>query len=214
MVRRTKEDAEATRSSILDAAERLFHERGVSRTSLHDIAAAAGVTRGAVYWHFADKGDLFNAMMDRACLPFEALDAERDQVMATAPLQALRDHLVQVLHRVVGDEQVRRPFEIATHKVEYVDELAIVRDRHLQVRGEYVSHVEQAVRQAQRLGHLPRGLPVRGFAVGLHALVDGLLQNWLLDPSAFDLVKVGRTAIDLQLTGLAASAGVPAADGH
>ena len=52
MVRRTKAEAEATRTAILDAAEHLFQARGVSRTSLQDMAHAAGVTRGAVYWHF------------------------------------------------------------------------------------------------------------------------------------------------------------------
>ena len=48
MARRTKEDALATRTALLDAAERVFLQRGVSRTSLADIAQAAGVTRGAL----------------------------------------------------------------------------------------------------------------------------------------------------------------------
>jgi TetR/AcrR family acrAB operon transcriptional repressor len=61
MARRTKEDALATRDSILDAAELLFVEQGVSRTTLQHIATAAGVTRGAIYWHFLDKGAMFNA---------------------------------------------------------------------------------------------------------------------------------------------------------
>jgi TetR/AcrR family acrAB operon transcriptional repressor len=72
MARRTKEEAAATRDSILDAAEKLFVEQGVSRTTLQHIASAAGVTRGAIYWHFDDKGALFNAMMERATLPLEA----------------------------------------------------------------------------------------------------------------------------------------------
>ena len=72
MVRRTKEEALATRHKLLDAAECLFQSQGVSRTSLQDIAVRAGATRGAVYWHFKDKADLFNAMMDRVTLPLEA----------------------------------------------------------------------------------------------------------------------------------------------
>ncbi|RZI93264.1 MAG: TetR family transcriptional regulator, partial [Rubrivivax sp.] len=71
MVRRTKEDALATRDRLLDAAEHLFQAKGVSRTSLNDIATAAGTTRGAIYWHFKDKADLFNAMMERVTLPLE-----------------------------------------------------------------------------------------------------------------------------------------------
>ena len=45
MVRRTKADAQATRTALLDAAERLFQQRGVARTSLQDIAGAAGVAK-------------------------------------------------------------------------------------------------------------------------------------------------------------------------
>ena len=72
MVRRTKEEAQRTRERILDTAEREFQRRGVSRTSLEEMARAAGVTRGAIYWHFKDKADLFNAMMKRVTLPLES----------------------------------------------------------------------------------------------------------------------------------------------
>ena len=71
MARRTKQDAQATREALLDAAERVFELRGVSHTSLAHIAEAAGLTRGAVYWHFKDKAALFNAMMERVTLPLE-----------------------------------------------------------------------------------------------------------------------------------------------
>ncbi len=60
MARKTKEQAQATRQHILDVALRLFSQQGVSSTSLAEIAKAAGVTRGAIYWHFKDKSDLFN----------------------------------------------------------------------------------------------------------------------------------------------------------
>ena len=92
MARRTKEDALATREALLDAAELVFEQRGVSRTSLSDIAKAAGVTRGAVYWHFKDKADLFTAMMDRVVLPLDESMARLAEVE--------RDPLVQLLERV------------------------------------------------------------------------------------------------------------------
>ena len=71
MVRKTKEEAQDTRHAILDAAERVFQERGVSHTSLAEIATAAGVTRGAIYWHFANKSDVFDALFERAFAPLE-----------------------------------------------------------------------------------------------------------------------------------------------
>jgi len=130
MARKTKAEAAATRDSILDAAERLFAEQGVSRTSLQHIATAAGVTRGAIYWHFLDKAALFNAMFDRAKLPMDEalqqLDHERD---VKDPLQCLRDDMMTVLRIVVEDEKARRVFEIATLKTEFIDEVDAVRAR-------------------------------------------------------------------------------------
>jgi TetR/AcrR family acrAB operon transcriptional repressor len=207
MVRKTKEEALATRSSILDAAERLFQAQGVSGTSLQDIALAAGVTRGAVYWHFKDKSDLFNAMMARVCLPMEESAALLVPPGGAPPLATLREHLLGILDRVAGDEQVRRVFEIATQKVEYVDELTAVRERHLQMRRSHVAVLERLLRSAQVRGDVVRSPPARQIAIGLHALLDGLIQNWMLDPASFALRAVGRRVVDLHLAGLAPLSG-------
>jgi TetR/AcrR family acrAB operon transcriptional repressor len=202
MVRRTKEEALATRDRILDAAEHVFQQRGVSQTSLHDIASVAGVTRGAIYWHFRDKADLFNAMMQRATLPMEEAAIATDSSATEDAIEHLRRSFMDVLHKVVNDPQVRRVFEIATHKVEYVGELQAVRDRHLATRNECLAHVQRGLLQAMRRGRLSARLPARSAALGLHALIDGLIQNWMLDPRAFDLVKVGRQVLDGYLAGL------------
>jgi TetR/AcrR family acrAB operon transcriptional repressor len=123
MARRTKEEAAATRDSILDAAEKLFVEQGVSRTTLQHIASAAGVTRGAIYWHFDDKGALFNAMMERVTLPLEAEMQTLDNAGSADPLDDLRNYVLAVLRRTVDDPQARRVFEIATLKVEFLGKI-------------------------------------------------------------------------------------------
>ena len=69
MARKTKEEARETRNRILDAAEQVFQRQGVSRTSLADIAGEARVTRGAIYWHFKNKADLYDAMIKRVLAP-------------------------------------------------------------------------------------------------------------------------------------------------
>lgn len=56
--------SEATRAALLDAARRLFFERGYGGSALVDVAAAAQVTRGAVYHHFTNKQDLFEAVLE------------------------------------------------------------------------------------------------------------------------------------------------------
>lgn len=68
-----KEEAQETRSQILEAAEKAFYERGVARTTLADIATLAGVTRGAIYWHFSNKADLVQAMLDSLREPLDEM---------------------------------------------------------------------------------------------------------------------------------------------
>ena len=203
MVRRTKEEAQATRNLILDTAEVVFHERGVSRSTLNDIAQAAGLTRGAIYWHFKDKADLFNAMMQRVILPLEEAALRSDDAELEDPLAYMRSNFTHALRLTVNDPQVRRVFEIATHKVEYVEETQAVRDRHLATRDECLLHAQRGITLAMKRGLLPKRIPARTAALGLHALIDGLIQNWMLDPEAFDLVKVGQQVLDTYLAGLA-----------
>ncbi|WP_318532687.1 TetR family transcriptional regulator [Ramlibacter tataouinensis] len=201
IMRRTKEDALATRHALLDAAERVFQRKGVSSTSLADIAAEAGTTRGAIYWHFKDKADLYNAMIERVSLPMEhALHEAADTTVD--PLPALRSALLGVLTKISTDPRTRRVVEVATHKVEYVESLDAVRQRHLAVRDECLADMKQVLSHGARMRGRRLPLPAEAAARGLHALVDGLIQNWMLDPRAFELPRAGRQAIDAYLAGL------------
>lgn len=210
MARRTKEDAVATRNGLIDAAEQVFRDKGVSRASLNDIAQAAGATRGAIYWHFKDKVDLFNAMMDRVTLPLEQGYGEFESSTCLEPVQRLRAVMALVLRNVASNERTRRVFEIALYKVEYVSELAGVRDRHLAASDGFT---QQLARDFE-LGALRQGvvlpMPPIEAAVGLHALFDGLIRNWILGEGSFDLVRVGGASTDAFLLGLGLSLPVPA----
>lgn len=202
MARRTKEDALVTRDQILDAAEHVFQRRGVSRTSLQEIAQEAGLTRGAIYWHFQNKADLFDAMLQRVTLPMEARFNSQPEAEAADPLQHLRRNVATAFHQTVHDQQVRRVFEIASHKVEYVDELQALRERHISERADCLNDLDRLLKLAVASGQLPQGVALPGACIGLHALIDGLMHNWLLNPESFDLEVVGAQAMDAYLQGL------------
>ena len=89
MARKTKEEALETRNLILDTAQKVFYSKGVAHTSLNDIARAAGVTRGAIYWHFQNKADLFNAMLERVILPIEEFVFKINEQSIEDPIEYL-----------------------------------------------------------------------------------------------------------------------------
>jgi TetR/AcrR family acrAB operon transcriptional repressor len=202
MARRTKEEAAATRDNILDAAEKLFVEQGVSRTTLQHIATAAGVTRGAIYWHFDDKGALFNAMMERVTLPLEAEMQLLDAAKPDDPLDGLRTYVLAVLRRTVEDPQARRVFEIATLKVEFVDEMDAVRCRRRGSMNNWMDRAERHLRLAAERGLVAASIDTRMVALAMWTMIDGLIRNWMFDPQGFDLLRLGECAIDPYLRGL------------
>jgi len=205
MVRRTKEEALETRDRILDTAERVFLKKGVARTSLADVAEAAGVTRGAIYWHFKNKADLFDAMMQRVSLPMEEMVARAGDESIEDPLAYVRHCALVVLERVTTDPQSRRVAEISRYKVEYADEMESLRARHIECRTGCLGRIEHGLRNAAKKGLLAASVNPRLAAVGLHALVDGLITNWVLDPKYVSLGKMAEPLIDGYLGGLKAT---------
>lgn len=202
MARRTKDEAQETRNRILDAAEHLFSESGVSRTSLEDIAQAAGVTRGAIYWHFKDKRDLFAAMVDRVTLPMEAMVARSSDESVEDPIASLKACAVTALKRTANDPQVQRVFDIVTHKCEYLGEMAGVNNRISAVQKGCVDRAEQTIRNAIKRGLLPASVNPRLAAVGLDAMLYGLISNWLANPGYLPLERHAEAMIDLYVEGL------------
>lgn len=204
MVRRTKADALSTRHQILDAAEAVFRDRGVSRTSLQDVAVAAGVTRGAIYWHFKDKSEVFIGMMDRVCLPCEDADVAALARMEGDALAQLTEMALEPLGELQQDAHLRQVFHIAMHCTEYTDDLAPVRQQRLQAVRGYQAMMVALLERAQRAGQLKPDLPLASAAAGLFALVDGLLRNGTLAEGAFDLAAVGPVAVRAYIDGLRA----------
>lgn len=202
MVRRTKEEAFATRQRLLDAAELLFQAQGVSQTTLQQIALKAGATRGAIYWHFKDKADLFNAMMERVTLPMEEGMRQAVDAGENDPVALLERGIMDAFRLATADPQVRRVFEIASYKVEYTQEMSAVQERHFSGRQGCIDDFEKALRLAAVQARVKLGIPAATAALGLHALVSGLMQDWLLEPDSFALLPAGRRLFRTYIRGL------------
>ncbi|CAN7475901.1 TetR/AcrR family acrAB operon transcriptional repressor [Paraburkholderia terricola] len=196
MARRTKEEALETRSSILDAAEQVFFEKGVSRTSLADIAQAAGVTRGAIYWHFAHKSDLFTEMFDRVLLPLDELKAASQNPNEPDPLGRLMEICTVCLRDTANDPRRRRVFDILFLKCELVEEMGPVMIRYQATMREGLNSIEGGLRNAISKGQMPADLDVTTAASMVHAFVGGSLRDMLLLPDATDFGKHAQQMVE------------------
>jgi TetR/AcrR family acrAB operon transcriptional repressor len=194
MARRTKEAAGRTREAVLDAAEQVFLERGVSRATLEEVARAAGVTRGAVYWHFRDKLDLFLAIDERARLPAEELFARLAAYAGPDPLTELARALSGAFAELQADANRRRVLTVVLLRCEYIDEMAAALGR--QQRADEALRIEfrRIFDHAAALGGLAPPWRPEAAALALHALMAGLVQTWLRGPD-FSLATEGAETV-------------------
>ena len=198
MARRTKEEAQATRVHILDAAERVFYAQGVSRASLAEVAKEAGVSRGAIYWHFENKIDLFQAMLERLRLPLEELARASESEDEPDPLGCMRELLIKALTQLASDPQTHRAHDILRYKCEYTGELLGLRERMQALSRECDQRIAKALSNAVNKGQLPGDLDCPRAAVCLHAYMEGVEANWLLVPN-FDLAQQAPALVDTVL---------------
>jgi TetR/AcrR family acrAB operon transcriptional repressor len=199
LARKTREDALETRNQLLDAAEKVFFEQGFGQTSLMDIAEAAGLSRGAIYWHFKNKSDLFEAMADRIRLPLENLtDACADEKEPN-PLGKLRDFWIQVLRETTRNPRRKRVLSILFFKCELNSEAKQLEIRRQTASLEYIQDIEQCLKNAIDKGQLPADLNIHQAAIANHALISGLISNWLFLPGSFDLDSYAETMVDSYL---------------
>jgi TetR/AcrR family acrAB operon transcriptional repressor len=182
MVRRTKAETEQTRLDIIAAARRVFAERGVSRTTLADIAKEAGVTRGAIYWHFKNKPDLFFAMMEQVSLPLiDLIDGNLPAQYPGDPLRNIRASMIEILRLLRDDEVARTTFEIVNSKCEYVAEFSRLDSRVMKTGCAYIQKLTRAYEDARQKGLLRTGADPAQYALDSYLFMKGLINLWLAD---------------------------------
>lgn len=202
MARKTKEEALATRCQLLDAAQSVFCEKGVSHTSLHEVATAAGLTRGAVYWHFENKADLLAALWERASLPIDATLEELDQQYAKDPLARIYHKTLTIIRRIATEEQARALMNIILLKCEYVAETEAVRQHLVGAREHCLAKSAADFQAAIAAGQIPASVDANMAALGLFAIFDGSCFHWLMAPERFDLVQLAERTFSAYLQGL------------
>jgi TetR/AcrR family acrAB operon transcriptional repressor len=182
MVRKTKEDAELTRQRIIDAAREVFLARGVSRSTLEHIAAQADVTRGAVYWHFKNKTEIFHAIRDQVFLPLiDRMDDTLGTESTEDPLTQIENSLCDTIHELNDNMEMRQTYEIMMIKCEYVDEFATVLQQILTNCSNITEKIQQAYERAKTLDLLAGSHTPRALALDTHLFFSGLLHMWVKD---------------------------------
>ncbi|UCV23665.1 TetR family transcriptional regulator [Ferribacterium limneticum] len=194
MVKKTKKESEKTRLDIINAARMVFLQRGVARSTLEIIAKEAGVTRGAVYWHFRNKADLFLAMCENVFEPLiKCADAPLQSNQFENPLDAIQDSIKEFFRVFEECSIVREVFVIMASRCEYVDEFASVQKELSRPFKALLQNIEKGYQHAATNGKLRSGLDPTAMAHDTYAFTNGLLRMQVNHQNDSDLsVAIAR----------------------
>ena len=192
-MRRTKAEAEQTREAVLAAAIEVFLERGVTRATLEQIASAAGVTRGAVYWHFRDKQEIFTALERRANMPNEEFGDRLKARLATHkdldPWRELTDAIREGLQAFETHPERPRILTILWLRCEYSEDMLPVVTRQREADLALQKLFESVIGLAAARGRLAPALSPELAARALLLLVNGSVLDWLRAPGQSELTE-------------------------
>ncbi|CDN92658.1 TetR family transcriptional regulator [Agrobacterium tumefaciens] len=200
-MRRTKAEAEETRQAILAAAERVFFKKGVANSSLDEVAAAAGVTRGAIYWHFSSKSDLFIGLYESVALPeSDLLDFDDPDLKGLALLAKIEEAACKWLALLAGDEQRQRIMTISL-RTNYSDEFAPVLHAQEELDRSQKERLEAVFARAEAEGAFNDNWTAESALDAIYWLIKGMCSDWLLFGKRFDLAKEGAEAVHRLMKG-------------
>ncbi len=199
MARKTKEQALETRAQLIEAAIDCFASQGISATSLSDIATHAGVTRGAIYWHFKNKTDLFREICTHSDDEIDTLHRELASQHPKDPLGQLKHFLILFLQSLVTDQRRRNIMEIIYHKCELVGEMQMLSQHQQKLILEDYPKIEENYRQCIAAQQLPANLNLRRAAIVTRAYISGIIENWLFSPESFDLHEFAPSAVQIMI---------------
>ena len=200
-MKRTKEEAAVTRAAVLKAALTVFSAKGYAAATLDDVAAAAKVTRGAIYWHFKGKADLYNTLI-------EDVSARGSTVVQNAVAKG--GTLLDILRRIFIDQCVlmeedrdaRAVMDLVLFKTGLNPELNTGRRKQIDEGNALIAGIAGAMRMGIQQGMLREDIDPTDMARAFLAFENGAIQMWLASPKSFSLKASAGSFADILIAGL------------
>lgn len=186
MARATKEEAQKTKQRIIETAITLFHAQGVSATSLEQIAEAAHLTRGAIYWHFRNKTDVVTEIHDQLHLSIMATMHRDLTDAAYRPVLRLKEAARHFLTSLRDDPMRAMVLKIFLTKCDYSGEMAGFLERQNENRSAALQMFANCFDEAIRTGDITcPNANGKILALALRCYMTGIVTEYVKNPQLF-----------------------------
>jgi AcrR family transcriptional regulator len=203
VARKTPAEAEATRQAVLRAGLAVFSQHGYAAARLEDVARAAGITRGAIYYHFASKAALYAALVDDASARLQAVITHARSGGGSF-VAVTRRVMVRMLAYLEEDETYRAVQALLLLKTGVTPDLHAGQQQQRDAIRAKEAEVAVVMRAGIAAGEFRADLdPVEG-ARAMLAYLNGVALYWLLLPDAFSIRASAAALVDIYLRGIVA----------
>lgn len=195
-MKKTKTEAQQTRQQLLDAALEVFWREGVTRASLQQIAAEAGLTRGALYWHFKNKEELFETLLAQKNQPFDQRLNEAALRKSGDVLTYLRQSFLELFRILESDVAQRKLCEVMHLKCERTAANQIITETAMRYQRLMRSQAITALELSRSQGTLPEKTDMELASIYLESTLIGLVYTWIDQPERFALSAAAESVLD------------------
>lgn len=194
-MRKTKTEAQKTHQHLLDAALEVFWRDGVTRASLQAIAQEAGVTRGALYWHFKNKEDLFETLFEQQYADFFA--AFNDQTLRDNQdvWTHLQHNLTTMFETLATRESKHKFCNVMFSKCEQTAGNETITELACRYHRLFQKQIAYVLQLSREQGRLPENTDIELAAIYLESSLVGLIKIWIDEPERFDLIAKSKRVI-------------------
>ncbi len=194
-MRKTKAEAQKTRNYLLKAALDTFYSRGISRSSLNEIAQTAGVTRGALYWHFKNKEDLFEGLFQNVFAEISNDLAHDIETQSPDIWESFEVATINMFQRLETDETIRKFCNIIHLKCEYTEQNHAVVKIMRSYQDMWQRQLTDVLTLSLQKKQLPADLNINLAVVFMMSVISGLMNLWLNMPEQFSIAKTAPAII-------------------
>jgi TetR/AcrR family acrAB operon transcriptional repressor len=193
-MRKTKEEAEKTKATILKSALKVFLKNGYSKTSLSEISKKAGYTRGAVYWHFKDKSEILEKIISKFHGRFSS---KQNNILESSldPIQKINEMININLPLLFNNKEFRDFIELTWFKTE-IDQHEGLLQGKIAITKTFNDTISTLFKEASFEGLLKKGVDPEIAALSVTSIINGIYRGYFIIPDKLQSEKTGRTIIE------------------
>jgi len=201
-MKKTKEEAALTRRVLIDAALKVFSHQGYAQATLEEVAKEAGVTRGAIYWHFSNKFEIFYAVLQ------ELYKRAGERVMKIIdsdqrPVSKLRQLMREFLLIISNEEEFGIIEEVQLFKTRKGEEFSRLYNDHVENVKVMRELLTSIVREGIVVGEFDNSLDPGIIIVALLSYIAGIKSAWLSGIADISIAENAEKLADIFIKGIA-----------